>query len=202
MSPFFCKIFRAQYFNTENRFPPKFSGNARGILFRNVSRVTNAGLSLQKFRASGRFETRKFLFVNFSPGVSSLRKVFNKKMKFAKYTFYAAGIYGIIALLPQYFLEAKNNRDFPLAITHPEYFYGFIGVALAFQIVFLIIARNPSRYRPLMIPSVLEKFSFAFALAVLFLQGRLALPILAFGFIDFVLGISFIAAYFKTAEKP
>jgi hypothetical protein len=29
-------------------------------------------------------------------------------MKFAKYTFYAAGIYGLIALLPQYFLEAKT----------------------------------------------------------------------------------------------
>jgi hypothetical protein len=54
-------------------------------------------------------------------------------MKFAKYTFCAAGIYGLIALLPQYFLEAKNGIDFPPAITHPEYYYGFVGVGLAFK---------------------------------------------------------------------
>jgi hypothetical protein len=28
---------------------------------------------------------------------------------------------GLIVLLPQYFFIEKNNRDFPPAITHPEY---------------------------------------------------------------------------------
>ncbi len=122
-------------------------------------------------------------------------------MKFAKYVFYIAGIYGIIALTPQYFLEAKNNLDFPPAITHPEYFYGFIGVALAFQFVFLIIGRDPVRYRPLMIPSVIEKFSFVIALAALYLQDRIAPMLLGFGFIDLVLGIFFIISFIKTSES-
>lgn len=122
-------------------------------------------------------------------------------MKFAKYTFYAAGIYGIIALLPQYFMEAKNNRDFPPAITHPEYFYGFIGVALAFQVAFLIIASNPLKYRMMMIPSIIEKFSFAIAVFALFAFGRVHQIMVGLAGIDLILGILFITSYFKTEKS-
>ena len=122
-------------------------------------------------------------------------------MKFAKYVFYAAGIYGFVALVPQYFFEEKTGRDYPPAITHAEYFYGFIGVALAFQIVFLIIARNPAKYRAMMIPSVIEKFSFAVAVIFLYLQNRLATMMLAAGLIDLVLGFLFIIAFIKTPER-
>ena len=52
-------------------------------------------------------------------------------MKFPKTLLFIAGAYGLIVLIPQYFLETKNGRDFPPAITHPEYYYGFIGVAIA-----------------------------------------------------------------------
>ena len=124
-----------------------------------------------------------------------------KIMKFARYVFYIAGIYGLLALVPQYFMEAKNNADFPPAITHPEYFYGFVGVALAFQIVFLIIARNPEKYRAMIVPSIIEKFSFAIAVIVLYLQNRLAPMMLSAGLIDLSLGVLFIAAYFFLSDK-
>lgn len=84
-------------------------------------------------------------------------------MKFDKTVFYIAGVYGLIVLAPQYFWEEKNGSDFPTAITHLEYYYGFIGAAPAFQILFLIIARNPERYRAAMIPAMIEKFSFGIA---------------------------------------
>lgn len=84
----------------------------------------------------------------------------NHFMKFAKYTFLVAGIYGLVALVPQYFLADKIGRDFPPAITHPEYYHGFVGVALAWQIAFLIISRNPARYRLMMLPAILEKAAF------------------------------------------
>lgn len=57
-------------------------------------------------------------------------------MKFAKWVYRIAGIYGLLILTPQYFLETKNGIDFPPAINHPEYYYGFIGVALAWQVAF------------------------------------------------------------------
>jgi hypothetical protein len=52
-------------------------------------------------------------------------------MKFAKIVFLIAGIQGLLILAPLYFLERTIGRQAPPAITHPEYFYGFVGVALA-----------------------------------------------------------------------
>lgn len=123
-------------------------------------------------------------------------------MKFAKYTFYVAGIYGLIALLPQYFLEAKNGADFPPAITHPEYFYGFVGVGLAFQLAFLIIGSNPAKYRAMMIPSIIEKFSFAIAVYALFAFGRVAAIMVGAATIDLILGLLFVVSFLKTQDLP
>jgi drug/metabolite transporter (DMT)-like permease len=123
-------------------------------------------------------------------------------MKFARYVFYAAGIYGLIALLPQYFLEAKNGLDHPPAITHPEYYYGFLGVTSAFQGVFLLIEGNPVRYRPLMLlAALLEKFPFTIAIYALYAFGRVHSLMVVFGTIDLILGLLFIASFLKTKKE-
>lgn len=122
-------------------------------------------------------------------------------MKFAKYTFYAAGIYGLIVLLPQFFLLEKTGRDYPPAITHPEYFYGFVAVAVAFQLVFLIIGSNPSKYRTLMLAALVEKFPFALIVFALYAAGRANEMILAGAGVDFILGILFLIAYLKTPQE-
>lgn len=119
-------------------------------------------------------------------------------MKFAKYTFLVAGIYGLLALVPQYFLENKIGIDTPPAITHSEFFYGFVGVAIAFQLVFLVISRDPQKYRLLILPSIVEKFSFAIPAAILFAAGRLDAQMFAAGMIDAVLGLLFVLCWFKT----
>jgi hypothetical protein len=119
-------------------------------------------------------------------------------MKFATRVYLGAGIYGLIFLLPLYFLEARTGRDFPPPITHPEYYYGFIGVAVAWQLVFLVMSRDPIRYRALMIPSMVEKAAFGFPAIVLFAQGRLSAATLGFGLIDMTLGVLFAIAYVKT----
>src|SRR5690349_14982683 len=72
--------------------------------------------------------------------------------RFATRVFTIAGIYGLIVLIPQYFTESRFATDFPPALTHAEYFYGFLGVTVAWQICFLVIARDPVRMRPVMIP--------------------------------------------------
>jgi hypothetical protein len=117
--------------------------------------------------------------------------------RFASRVFLVAGIYGLIVLLPQYFLEARTGRDFPPAITHPEYYYGFIGVAVAWQVVFLLISRDPVRYRPIMIAAILEKAGFGCAAIVLFALDRLSAQMLGAGLIDVVLGVFFITAYLR-----
>lgn len=122
-------------------------------------------------------------------------------MKFAKYTFLAAGVYGILVLLPQYFFETKIGLDTPPAITHPEFFYGFVGVGLAFQLVFLIISIDPAKYRLFILPSVVEKLTFAIAAAVLVAEGRLSGPIIYGAAIDLVLAVLFITSWFKLRQN-
>ncbi len=109
--------------------------------------------------------------------------------------FWIAGIYGVIVVVPLYFLEHRVGRDYPPPITHAEFLYAFAGVGLAWQIAFFIIATDPARYRLIMIPSALEKFSFAGAIAVLFAQGRVPMPLCAFAAIDLALGILFLIAF-------
>lgn len=119
-------------------------------------------------------------------------------MKFAKIVFWIAGIWGLLVIPPLYFMFDLIGRNDPPPVTHPGFFYGFTGAALAWQIAFLFIARDPVRYRPLMIPSMLEKFSYSLAVFTLVVQHRMHASDLTFGGADFLLGVLFVAAYFKT----
>lgn len=121
-------------------------------------------------------------------------------MKFAKIVFRIAGIYGLLILAPIYFMENKIGRDTPPAITHPEYFYGFLGAAVAWQFVFLVLSTDPVKYRAMILPSILEKISYGIALAVLFSHHRLPLSVLEIGSMDWIFACLFLAAYFTT--KP
>jgi hypothetical protein len=121
-------------------------------------------------------------------------------MKFAKIVFWSAGIWGILVLTPLYFMFDVIGRQVPPPITHPAFYYGFVGVGLAWQIVFLIIASNPVRFRPLMIAGIVEKFSYAAALIALYLQRRLHASDLTFGVVDLLFGVLFVLAFFRTAK--
>src|SRR5215211_6355334 len=122
-------------------------------------------------------------------------------MLFAKRVFHIAGIYGLAVLLPQYFMEGRLGRDFPPPLNHPEHFYGFIGVAAAWQVAFLIIARDPARYRLVILPGMLEKASFGLAALVLFAQGRIPRTVLAFGVLDLIWGALFLVAFIKVGRE-
>jgi hypothetical protein len=119
-------------------------------------------------------------------------------MRFAKIVFWIASIWGVLVLTPLYFMFDVISRNDPPPITHPGFFYGFAGAGLAWQIAFFSIAKDPVRHRPLMIPSVLEKFSYGAAVVVLVLQGRMHSSDLVFAGADLLLGILFAIAYFKT----
>ena len=122
-------------------------------------------------------------------------------MKFARIVFLVAGVYGLIVLLPTYFLEEQVGRNFPPPITHPEYYYGFIGVAVAWQFVFLVLSRDPVRYRPMIIPSIVEKASFGIPAVALYLQQRIPTLTLGLAMVDTLLGILFLIAYLKTKQS-
>lgn len=122
-------------------------------------------------------------------------------MKFAKYTYLLAGIYGIIALLPMYFMRDYVGKIAPPAITHSEFFYGFIGVALVWQLVFLIMSRDILKYRALIPVSILEKIAWGIPVVILYLQDQIPVSTLGAGLIDLFLGFLFAISYFKTAKQ-
>ena len=115
--------------------------------------------------------------------------------RFASRVFLVAGIYGILVLAPQYLAESGAGLALPEPIRNPEHFYGFVGLALVWQLVFLLIARDVERYRPLMLIAVLEKLAFGLPVLILYARGRVNAIVLSFGLIDLVLGVMFLAAY-------
>lgn len=117
---------------------------------------------------------------------------------FAKRTFAFAGIFGILVLLPQLFVELGAESE-PLA--RPELHYGFIGLALVWQITFLVIARDVRRMRPIMPLAVLEKASFGIPAVWLFALGRVPASVLGAGCVDLILGVLFFAAHRTLRER-
>jgi len=119
-------------------------------------------------------------------------------IKFAKIIFWIAAVWGFVILTPLYFIFDSIGRQDPPPITHPAFYYGFVAVALAWQVGFVVIARDPVRFRLMMIPAVLEKFGYGISLIVLYLQHRLHGVDVAFGGIDLLLGALFLVAFART----
>jgi hypothetical protein len=122
-------------------------------------------------------------------------------MRFAKWVFLLAGLSGILLVAPPYFLEVKTGEDYPPPINHPEYYYGFFGVTLAWQFMFLVIASDPVRFRTAMLPAMLEKASFAVAIPVLYAAGRVPALLVGFASMDGTWLALFIAAYLLTRKE-
>jgi hypothetical protein len=122
-------------------------------------------------------------------------------MKFAKIVFWIAGIWGLLVITPLYFLFDIIGQKDPPPITHPGFFYGFVGCALAWQVAFCFMATDPVRYRPLMLPSILEKATYAIAIVILVSQGRTNPRDLVFAGTDALLGLLFVIAYLKTKSN-
>jgi hypothetical protein len=122
-------------------------------------------------------------------------------MRFAKVVFWVAGIWGLVVITPLYFMFDLIGKQDPPAITHPGFYYGFVGCALAWQIAFLFIGREPVRLRVMMIPSVVEKFTFGVAVVALVMQGRMHRSDLVFAGTDLTLGVLFVAAFVVTGGR-
>ena len=119
-------------------------------------------------------------------------------MKFAKVVFLGAGVWGILVLTPLYFLVDLTGRQYLAPVHYPQFFYGFLSVAMAWQFAFLVIGSSPARFRPLMIPGILEKLGHVAGVAVLYARGRLAIADAAAAGPDLLLAILFIISFVVT----
>ena len=118
----------------------------------------------------------------------------------ARWIFYSAGGYGVLIMsamlaAPRPFLQGRP-------LTQPEFYYGFVLVVLAWQVVFLLIATDPLRYRPLMLIAALgEKFAFVLAIITLITTHKIAPHWAAPATLDALLGCAFLLAFRLTRSR-
>jgi hypothetical protein len=121
-------------------------------------------------------------------------------LKFAKIVFWLAAIWGFLIITPLYFMFALISKNDPPPITHPGFYYGFVGVAMVWQLAFILIARDPIRFRPMMLPAILEKLVYSIPVIILVLQKRMHPADLVFSATDLLFAVLFLIAYLRTAH--
>ena len=122
-------------------------------------------------------------------------------MKFAKFVFRGAAVWGVVILTPLYFLSDAIGRQHASPITYPQFYYGFVGVAIAWQFAFFVIGSDPARFRWMMIPSIAEKLIYGLTMGVLYGEGRIAMADVMPVFPDLVLAALFAIAFAKTSTS-
>ncbi|MFL5297538.1 MAG: hypothetical protein ACJ798_14245 [Phenylobacterium sp.] len=118
-------------------------------------------------------------------------------MRFAKWVFTLAGIYGLVTIPLTYFAEGQLARRYG-ALGQPLWFYGFLSVVLVFQLVYLQTGRDPVRYRPFMLLSLLAKLSFVVTAAAMYAVGRTPVEQALVTGPDLIWSALFVIAYLRT----
>jgi hypothetical protein len=119
-------------------------------------------------------------------------------MRLARIIFIGAGIWGIAVLTPLYWLVDVSGRHYAAPNDYPQFFYGFIAVAIAWQIAFLIIGSNPARFRLLMIPAAIEKLGYVSTLILMYGRSRVSAIDVQPAIPDGLIGLLFIVAFWAT----
>jgi hypothetical protein len=104
-------------------------------------------------------------------------------------------------LTPMFFLESQMAA-MGGPITRPENYYGFIGVAWAWQWVYLLIGRDPVRYRPIMPIGAMGKLIFVVITFGLAAAGRTPWNVALITASDLVIAILFLIAWRMTPNMP
>jgi len=111
-------------------------------------------------------------------------------MKFARIVFVLAGALGLLAIVPMYMAPGTYR------------YYGVLGPLVAWQLVFFLIASDPMRHRPIMIPAMLEKAFWVLTLIVFYGRGAISMREVLGGTIPHgVLGLLFLVAFLKTGPQ-
>jgi hypothetical protein len=120
--------------------------------------------------------------------------------KAARWLFRGAAIYGLIVLLPLYFLERQVAAP-AASLDHPIYYYGFVGAAAVWQTVYWTIGGDPLRYRAFMPLAMMAKLGFWIPSLILWLNGRVPTSTFAVTNGDLILGIAFFLAW-RSLKAP
>jgi len=111
---------------------------------------------------------------------------------FVRRVYLVAAIYGFLAVPMLYFTDAPDP--------HRLLYFAFAGIALVFQGVFLVIARDPLRYAAFLPLTVFEKVSFGVPALAFWSQGQAADDMALGGAVDLLFAALFVAAWLKVRK--
>ena len=115
------------------------------------------------------------------------------RIRVVRWIFGGAGAYGVAIMFPCYFLA---DRTIPGASGVAETFYfGFVSVVLAFQMLFFAIARDPVRLRPAMLAAMLDKAAFIVPPVATWWAGSIDGRLLPFVCVEILLLLAFAWAH-------
>lgn len=103
-------------------------------------------------------------------------------MRFARWSFALAAVYGLVATLGLY--------RTPLSAA-TLWLYGFAGAAAATQLLYVAIAVDPRRLRPAILIGVASKLSFAVPVLMLHARGATTNALFAAALVDLALAALF-----------
>ena len=109
--------------------------------------------------------------------------------KFARRVYIIAAIYGFLAVPALYFTDAPDP--------HRLLYFAFAGIALVFQGVFLVIARDPLKYAAFVPLTVFEKISFGVPALAFWSQGQAADDMALGGAVDLLFAGLFLIVWLK-----
>ncbi len=107
--------------------------------------------------------------------------------RFARRVFIGAALYGFVGASTLYLTDAPDP--------HRLLYFAFAGIALVFQGVFLVIARDPLRFEPLMPLCVFEKLSFGVPALAFYARGQAEAGMALGGAVDLLLAVLFFIAW-------
>jgi hypothetical protein len=98
-------------------------------------------------------------------------------------------------------MEQRVSRDYSPPVIHPEWYYGFLGVTLVWQFMYMLIGRDPIRYRPAMLLAVAAKSSFVATVLVLYARERVGTNMLAGAAFDGLWVVLFLVAFVRIPSQ-
>jgi hypothetical protein len=119
-------------------------------------------------------------------------------MAFARLAYLIAGLWGVIVIALGYASYISGTDQGLVAIARPEIVHGFFLLAMPWQLLFIVISRDPARYYAIMPITVLEKLPFAAVTLAMFAKAQVSPMMGFFGAMDGLFGVMFCVAYWLT----
>ena len=122
-------------------------------------------------------------------------------MKLARWVFLIAGILGLIPVVPLVYTTMVKGETIPPDFASMGVFFSVsVFQYVCWQISYIILARDPVRFRSMMIPAFFVEITAPFNPFWLFLYGFKFW--ISIAVVDILLAILFVVAFWLTGREP